>query len=101
MVPVFSRGSVVIAEKIRDPMDVAVGDILQYEALGRTITHRVVGIDTSSDGSGQRIFTTKGDNSPSTDAPVTTKQVVGIVRAEVPYIGYPSVWLSELVKSKK
>ena len=101
MVPVFSRGSEVIAEKIRDPMDVAVGDILQYEALGRTITHRVVGIDTSSDGSGQRIFTTKGDNSPSTDAPVTTKQVVGIVRAEVPYIGYPSVWLSELVKSKK
>ncbi|MGB3023216.1 MAG: signal peptidase I [Candidatus Saccharimonadales bacterium] len=99
MVPVFSRGSVVITQKISNPMDVGVGDILQYESDGRTITHRVIGIDTTTDGSGERVFTTKGDNSPSPDRPVTPKQVVGIVRAQVPYLGYPSVWLSEILKA--
>lgn len=101
MVPVFSRGSMVVTEKIGNPMDVRVGDILQYEGEGRIITHRVVGIDTTTDGSGERIFTTKGDNSPSPDKPVSPQQVVGIVRAQVPYIGYPSVWLSEIVKATK
>lgn len=101
MVPVFSRGSMVVTEKISNPMDVRVGDILQYEAAGRTITHRVVGVDTTTDGSGQRIFTTKGDNSPSPDQPVASSQVVGIVRAQVPYIGYPSVWISDILKATK
>ncbi len=98
MLPVFSRGSVVISEKVDNPMDVQVGDILQYESSGRMITHRVVAIDAAADGSGQRVFITKGDNSPSRDIPVAAKQVVGIVRAQIPYIGYPTVWLRELTQ---
>ncbi|MFZ1258551.1 MAG: signal peptidase I [Candidatus Saccharimonas sp.] len=98
MVPVFSRGSVVIAEKVNDPMDVQVGDILQYESSGKMITHRVIAIDAAADGSGNKVFITKGDNSPSRDNPVAAKQAVGIIRAQIPYIGYPTVWLRELVK---
>jgi signal peptidase I len=98
MVPVFSRGSVVVTQKVNNPMDVQVGDILEYKTTQRTITHRVIAIDTTTDGSGERFFITKGDNSPSQDTPVTTDQVVGIVRSQVPYIGYPSIWLKEMVK---
>ena len=98
MVPVFSRGSVVVTQKVNSPMDVQVGDILEYKTTQRTITHRVIAIDTTTDGSGERFFITKGDNSPSQDTPVTTDQVVGIVRSQVPYIGYPSIWLKEMVK---
>ncbi len=98
MVPVFSRGSVVIIEKVNDPMDVQEGDIVQYQALGHTITHRVVAIDAASDGSGERVFTTKGDNSPSNDPPVQGSQLLGIIRSQIPYVGYPTVWLHDLVR---
>ena len=99
MKPIYSRGSVVIIQKISNPsMDISVGDIVQYDALGHRVTHRVVAIDAASDGSGEKIFTTKGDNSPSNDPPVRSSQIKGIIRSTVPYIGYPSVWLHELTR---
>lgn len=98
MVPVFSRGAVVIVQKVDDPMDVNEGDIVQYEVTGHTVTHRVVAIDNASDGSGERVFTTKGDNSPSSDPPVKQQQITGIIRSQIPYIGYPTVWLHDLAR---
>lgn len=96
MQPLFSRGSLVIMQPISSPMDIRKGDIVQYESTGKVITHRVVNIDTTTDGSGKRVFITKGDNSPSEDKPVQANQVLGIVRSHVPYIGYPTVFLKEL-----
>lgn len=99
MKPVFSRGSAVVVQKIDNPsMDISEGDIVQYDALGHRVTHRVVAINAASDGSGEKIFTTKGDNSPSNDPPVRGSQIKGIIRSTVPYIGYPSVWLHELTR---
>ena len=97
MYPVFSRGSIVIVQKA-NAVDVAKGDIIQYEAHGRSVTHRVIAVDIAEDGSGSKVFFTKGDNSPSVDEPVKPDQIVGIIRAQVPYIGYPTVWLRETVK---
>jgi signal peptidase len=96
MKPVFSRGSMVIIQKLHDPMDVKVGDIVQYRRTDKMITHRVVNIDAAADGSGKRVFTTKGDNNPSKDPLVAQSQLVGIVRSQVPFIGYPTVWLQEI-----
>ncbi|NCU37588.1 signal peptidase I [Candidatus Saccharibacteria bacterium] len=96
MRPVYARGSMVIIRKNIQPVDIQVGDIIQYEREAITITHRVVAINAASDGSDARVFTTKGDNSPSIDPPVTEQQVVGVVRAQVPLVGYPTVWLREL-----
>ncbi len=96
MDPTFTRGSVVIIKKDTNPMDINVGDIIQYGARGLIITHRVITIDHTPDGSGKRIFITKGDNNPSQDPPVAQNQVLGIVRAQIPYIGYPTVWLHEM-----
>lgn len=96
MVPVFSRGSVVVVQRLRDPMDISVGDIIQYEADSKVITHRVVVIDKANNDSGDLVFTTKGDNNPSQDEPVNQSQVIGIVRSTVPYAGYPTVWLHDV-----
>jgi len=98
MKPVFSRGSAVVVQKLRDPMDVKVGDIVQYKRKHKLITHRVVAIDAAADGSGERVFITKGDNNQSQDPVVAQSQVIGIVRAQVPLIGYPTVWLQETTK---
>ncbi len=96
MVPVFSRGSIVVVQQLRDPMDISIGDIIQYQSENIVITHRVVAIDTAEDDSGDRIFTTKGDNNPSRDTPVNQSKVIGIVRSTVPYVGYPTVLLREI-----
>lgn len=97
MLPVFSRGSMVVVQKV-DAMDVQVGDIIQYRGSDRMITHRVTKIEAADDGSGERVFTTQGDNNPSPDPLVKPSQIVGIIRAEIPYIGYPTVWLKETIK---
>ncbi len=97
MQPVFGRGSIVIVQRA-DGMQVQTGDIIQYVSAGRSITHRIIKIDQSSDGSGRRIIITKGDNSPSADKPITVEQVVGTVRAQIPLLGYPTVWLREVVQ---
>jgi signal peptidase len=93
MKPVFSRGSVVIVQKIHNPLVVKKGDIVQYKRTSILITHRVIAIEPATDGTGKEIFTTKGDNNNSQDLPVTEEQIVGIVRARIPLIGYPTVWL--------
>jgi signal peptidase len=100
MKPVFSRGSMVIVQKLNDPMDVKVGDIVQYRRTDKMITHRVVSIDAAADGSGKKVYTIKGDNNPSADPLVAQSQLVGIVRSQVPFIGYPTVWLQELSRGK-
>jgi len=96
MQPIFSRGSMVVVQKIKSSMDINVSDIIQYEASDTIITHRVAAINQADDGSGRRVFITKGDNNPSRDEPVNEDQVIGVVRAQVPYIGYPTVWLHEI-----
>ena len=97
MVPVFSRGSIVVVQRLRDPMDISIGDIIQYQSDSNVmITHRVVAIDTAEDDSGDRVFTTKGDNNPSRDPPVKQGNVIGIIRSTVPYVGYPTVLLREM-----
>jgi signal peptidase len=95
MKPVYSRGSVVVTQKVNNPLDIKVGDIVQYKRTSIMITHRVIAINEAPDGTGKKIFITQGDNSPSKDAPVTEEQIVGIVRSQVPFIGYPTVWLRE------
>lgn len=99
MQPVYNRGSVVVVRLWVDPMDIKSGDIIQYKhkQSGDMITHRVVDIQQSGDGSGQRVFITKGDNNQSKDPPVRVSQVTGIIMTEVPYIGYPTIWLRTLL----
>lgn len=97
MKPAFSRGSMVVVQKINSPLDISVGDIVQYESSGKMITHRVVEIYSSDDSDGL-IFITKGDNNPSRDQPVRQSQVIGIIRANIPFVGYPTVWLKEITK---
>ena len=96
MNPVFYRGDMVVVQK-RRPVDIQMGDILQYEVPGKTVTHRVVNIDKATDNSGERMFITKGDNNSNIDSmPVRENQVTGVVKARLPYIGYPTVWLKSL-----
>lgn len=98
MMPLYGRGSMIIVNAIDSPLDVQVGDVIQFRGADKVITHRVASIEQADDGSGGRVFITKGDNNPSRDPPVPEKEVMGIVKAQIPYIGYPTVWLRSLAR---
>lgn len=93
MLPVYGRGDVVVVQKLSTGLDVKEGDIIQYQVDNKNITHRVVEIINQQGGT-EKMYITKGDNSPSRDVkPVAREQIFGVVKARVPYLGLPVIWL--------
>lgn len=95
MSPTFDRGAVVIIKKIDKDYDkIKVGDIVAYEYENKVIVHRVVKV---LDIDGEHYFYTKGDANASQDGyKITEDMIKGIVNVQIPFIGYPTVMLSEL-----
>ncbi len=99
MVPTFARGDAVIMKKIdkKDLKKLKKGTILYYSKEGRLVVHRIVSVKHTDDGKVE--VTTKGDNNNANDPWVITEDdMIGTVSFMIPYIGYPSVWVNELLK---
>lgn len=95
MSPTFNRGDAVVIEKLNDMEKdkLKVGDIIQFISGTKYVIHRIT--DIGNDEYGNKLFTTKGDYNNANDVDkVHLKDVKGKVSFVVPYIGYPSVWLS-------
>lgn len=98
MYPEIKRGDAVISRKLAydELKNIRLNDVIEYKLGGSSIIHRVVAIDL--DNKGNLVFVTKGDNNNDVDNEVVTmEQVVGIVNFKIPFIGYPSVWLTEFL----
>ena len=64
--------------------------------LPKFVIHRIV--ETANDEYGNKLFVTKGDHNNAKDLDkVGFDQINGKVSFVIPYIGYPSVWLSGMV----
>ena len=99
MLPTFARGDAVIMKKIdqKDLKKLKKGTILYYSKEGRLIVHRIVSVKHTDDGKVE--VKTKGDNNNANDPWVITEDdMIGTVSFMIPYIGYPSVWVNELLK---
>lgn len=87
MSPTFDTGSVVLVQRTA-PEDIAVGDVITFPGAGdtgKTITHRVIAIETKNGLS----FTTKGDaNNVADSVKQDPENIIGKVRYSIPYIGY-------------
>lgn len=95
MYPKISRGDLVIIKEI-DPDDIKVGDIVRYRLESYYVVHRVKEIQETEDGKRQFIF--KGDNNNSIDLyPVYDNQINGKIKIIIPYAGYPTLLLDELL----
>lgn len=106
MLPLLREGDIVLAYR-PPPNEIGVGDIIIYQAHGKLIIHRVVGVVSIG---GRYFFITQGDNNPLPDylyfdvvdgAPVGVSydrvmgKVVELDRAvfKIPYLGYLSIWI--------
>ena len=93
----YSRGDIVIVEKIStdDIENIKEKDILYYRYGDKYITHRVYDIKEKE---GKLIFFTKGDNNNDVDPWVVNEEDIhGVVRMKIKYLGWPTVWVYELL----
>ena len=98
MHPVFDRGSVVITERVNDKYGnyskLKEGEIIAYRTGKNIIVHRLIRIVSAGD---ELFYYTKGDaNNEEDDYLIKKEDIIGIVRFKIPYIGYPTVWFSEI-----
>lgn len=89
---------VVVATEVRDLSKIKVNDIITFISswdlnYGTTVTHRVVSISKTENGSYQ--FTTKGDSNQSADGAVVTQEnLIGKVVMRIPQLGKLQFFLS-------
>lgn len=97
MKPKISKGDAVIIEKINDKTKLKVGDIIAYNNGKLIIVHRIKEIN----GTGKNVtYTMKGDaNNGNDPRSVSRSQIKGIIKFKIPYIAWPTVWLTELFNS--
>lgn len=98
MKPEFNRGSVVVLEQVNDKNNnydkLEKGQILAYKTEKNIIVHRITKVIKIDD---ETIYYTKGDANKKEDKFLIKKDnIIGIVKYKIPYIGYPTIWFSEL-----
>ena len=72
--------------------ELEVGDVIAFMQNKVTVTHRIVGIETGSDG--KLLFTTKGDaNNTEDQLKVHEDSIVGIYRSRIPGVGSFALFL--------
>ena len=95
MSPTFNRGDAVVIQKLntQEKDKLKKGDIIQFVSGTKYVVHRIK--DITNDEYGNKLFITKGDHNNAVDYDkVHLENVKGKVAAIIPFIGYPSVWLS-------
>ncbi len=89
----INKGDAVIYEEYTD-QKIEKGRVIVFEKSNTKIIHRVVGVEIINN---QRRYTTKGDANEDNDMGyITDSDVIGLVEAKIPFIGYPTIWLRSL-----
>lgn len=98
MKPQISKGDAVIIKKITRDEEIKKGDIIVYKSDNKIIIHRLVKIKTEDN---EKIYVAKGDANNSEDnIEIKIKDIKGKVIVKIPYIAYPSIFMSELFSQK-
>lgn len=99
MTPTINVGDAIIIDKVKESeiKKLKVGDVIVFEINKSMYTHRIVNIDVKNN---EYYISTKGDREGNVvdDWIVKNKDIIGIVKFKIPYIGYPTVWLNNLLK---
>lgn len=98
MLPHYGRGDAVIFQKLA-PEQIQEDDILVFRRENIIVTHRVTKVVKKDD---QLYFQTKGDaEAEPNEELVQSGDVIGRVVTHSKYIGYPTIWLSDIFNGGK
>lgn len=96
MTGALNKGDAVIAYKVKEE-NIEVNDVIVFQTQDKILIHRVVEIEEID---GIKHYRTKGDmNGTRDNVDVTMEKIYGEVKYRIPYIAYPSIWLTELLKN--
>ena len=92
----INKGDMIVYERY-DGQKIKVGQVIVFEKDRSLIVHRVMEIDNQH---GELRYYTKGDANESMDAGfVTADDIVGTTDIKLPFVGYPTLWLRELISN--
>lgn len=90
MEPALQAGDLAIVQQGLDPASLRSGDIIKYHRGPLPVVHRVVSVESETDGV---VVITKGDNVLTSDPPVSGAVIEGKVVFAIPWIGRITLWL--------
>lgn len=93
MTGAINMGDAVIYEQYRK-QEIKNGQVIVYDSEGLKMVHRVVDIKNVN---GELRYYTKGDANEKVDVGYITKEkIIGVTKARIIWIGYPTIWFREL-----
>ncbi len=91
----INKGDMIIYERYDDQV-IKEGQVIVFQKNQNNIVHRVVQIEYIDD---EIRYITKGDANADIDIGyITDKNIVGVTEMKVSYIGFPTLWLRELLE---
>lgn len=94
MTGAINKGDSIIYESYNNQA-LSENDIIVFENNNMQVVHRIVDIKNVND---KNRYYTKGDFNQSKDIGyINDEDIIGIVRYKIPYIGYPTLWLKEMI----
>ena len=88
----IDKGDAVIYEQFSDQV-IREGDVIVFNKYDLVFVHRVIEVSRID---GENRYVTKGDANDDADVGyITDVDVIGVVGAKIPYVGYPTLWLKQ------
>ena len=95
MKPNINMGDAVIGIKVKEK-DLKLDDVIIYQGSDRLVIHRLVGIEKRNN---KLYYHTKGDSNNTEDSiDISYSNIKGKVVFRIPYIAYPAIYFTELMK---
>lgn len=99
MSPKINKGDSVIYQKVNSINDIKIGDVIVFNSGSKIIIHRYI---DKKEEKGIDYIITKGDANNSADnLNLTFDDVEGKVLFKIKYLSYPSIWLKDIIDSRK
>lgn len=98
MTGTINKGDAILFKKFEGAEEISEGQVIIFNNENNTkIVHRVIGVKNVN---GEKRYTTKGDvNDQPDEGYITNSNIVGICNARLPYIGFPSIWMREILSN--
>jgi len=101
MEPTIEIGDLILVDKSyqKELSKLKVDDILVFKENNKIYTHRIIDIEVNGE---DYSISTKGDRKGNTidDWIVENENVIGVVKLKIKYLGYPSLWIKEILEER-